>query len=91
MAALSLAAAALAQLSFVTVVSLRPRTTQTSRSPKDPRTSLEGPERWLRPLCVCCKVVVESRSTRAKQMQKNEKKDSKFSAEGKNDMKRFEL
>ena len=34
--------------------------------------SLGGSERWLGPLCVCCKVVVESRSMRAKRnLQKN--------------------
>ena len=44
----------------------RPRMTQISRSPKDPRASLGGPERWLGPLCVHCKLVVESRSRHAK-------------------------
>ena len=50
------------------------RTTQASRSPKDPRASLGGPERWLGPLCVYCKVVVESRSMRAKKFTKKYKK-----------------
>ena len=45
-------------------------------TPKDPRASLGGPERWLGPLSVYCKVV-------AKSTQKIAKKDSKFSVEGK--------
>ena len=51
--------------------SSRPRTTQISRSLKDPRTSLGGSERWLGPLCVYCKLVVESRSGRAKKNSEN--------------------
>ena len=43
----------------------------TSRSPKDPRVSLGGPERWLGPLYVYCKLVVERRSMRAKKNNEN--------------------
>ena len=32
---------------------------------------LRGPERWLGPLCVYCKLVVESRSRRAKKTSEN--------------------
>ena len=50
----------------------RLRTTQISRSPKDPLASLGGPERWLGPLYVYYKLEVESRSGRVKKSENSD-------------------